>query len=1132
MRWVLVSSFLAMARVASAQTATAEILGLVTDASSAAVAGASVTITRGATGESRTAATNQVGEFSFPLIEIGTYSVVVKLQGFQSQTVRDLRVETDQKVRQDFVLKVGEVTESVEVAANAVLLNTENATVGQVIENRRIIELPLNGRNISGLAVLIPGVQYGVRTGMNDGSGGFPIPGAGVSIIANGVREVYGTVALDGVDAKNPRTHITVFTPSIEAIEEFKVQTSSYTAEFGQGGGGIVQVSMKSGTNAFHGTVFEFLRNDKLDAETYFLNFQQPAGVARLPKDRLRRNQFGLVASGPVMLPRYNGRNRTFWAFNYEGRRETQERLATAFFPSDAFRAGDFSALLTPGINSATNRPFRAPIIVFDALTGDPFPDNRLPASRIHPGARNMLQYFPKPQFQQADQLDFTNRAAVPDIIGQNQYFWRIDHNFGAGDRVFVRYAGDRSKFDQEFINPAFPTSFASSATNLASQWIHTFNPTTLNEFRFGFNITDDDIANPRTNTDFDLDSLGIGQFRAISDGNRRLTKRETGIPLIRPFPIGDRDTGNGYDKMLSLQFADNISLHRGKHGWKGGVEYRRVTMDRGSANEPRGSMTFGANESGYDFASFLLGYPATVRSPEAFHPTVPLANRWSGYFLDDWKATSKLTVNAGLRYDYIGVPVDIHGGWRTLSLETLTGGLPTILPREVDDRGAVKLWNQEKRYFMPRLGIAYRPLPKWVVRASGGWFANVEHLNTFTILANMPPFGGSLEFNSVTVAGRTIPLSYGGQNYNVLTRRFSPASSPITLNDPFTGSQTIRPVNLLRILPNHRNPNHWQWSFDIQRELPWSSSLTIAYIGNKMSNVGNTISNFNSPDPSTNTNFQSRRPIQQFFDEGRVQTLGTLRVIDAYGNGSYNGLQTSLEKRHSSGLVFGLSYAFSKSLGDGESGGNEDGGFQDPRDRRASRGRYQFDQRHNTVFHFVYDLPFAKNLRGVPGTLLKGWQTNGILSLRSGFPFTITQGADLNTGGTPIRPDRAASGELDNPTRALWFDTSAFRRVSCNIPGRLDLCHYGNSGRSILESPGQRNLDFSAYKNFVFRESMRLQFRAELFNVTNSPYFGVPNGISFTSINSLVPDGPRNGEVRSVRTPMRIVQFGLKFFW
>ncbi|MBI3697682.1 MAG: carboxypeptidase regulatory-like domain-containing protein [Acidobacteria bacterium] len=305
-----------LAPSAFAQSSTQEIQGLVTDASGSVVPGARVTITNTGTGVSRTATTNETGNYTFPLVEVGNYEVRCELQGFKAETVRGLRVETAAQVRQDFALQLGQVTETVEVSAAAVLLTTENATVGGVIENKRIIELPLNGRNVVSLAVLVPGVQFGERTGRGDGLGGFPIPGQGFSVSANGQREIHQVVSLDGVDAKDPRIHITNFVPSVEALEEFKIQTNAYSSEYGFGGGAVTTMTMKSGTNSLHGTLFEFLRNDKFDAEDYFLNFQVASGATRAPKNRLRRNQFGVVVSGPLI------KNKTFWAFNWESRRE------------------------------------------------------------------------------------------------------------------------------------------------------------------------------------------------------------------------------------------------------------------------------------------------------------------------------------------------------------------------------------------------------------------------------------------------------------------------------------------------------------------------------------------------------------------------------------------------------------------------------------------------------------------------------------------------------------------------------------------------------------------------------------------------------------------------------------------
>jgi carboxypeptidase family protein len=442
--------FLVFAALLCAQTTSTEVLGTVTDASGAVVVGAQVTLFRVATGQRRETVTTATGDYSFPLIDIGEYRVTVRVPGFKTEDAMGVSVQLQQKARIDFQLQVGQPNETVEVVANALTLKTEDAAVGQVIDNKRVVELPLNGRNIGGLAVLTPGVQFGIRMGLDGlGASGFPIPGAMVAVSANGQREVNQQVTLDGVIATEPRINTMVFSPSIDAIEEFKVQTSSYSAEYGQNNGAIIQVVLKSGTNRLRGTLYEFLRNEVFDAKDYFLNFQVPAGTRLQHKNRLRRNQFGVFSSGPVYLPKiYKGQDRTFWSFNYEGRRETQESVQEAFWYPEEFRRGDFSSLLAPPIRNG--RPIRAPIIIFDPLTGEPFRDasgrinNVIPASRINKNAQTFVNQFqPLPMFRPEDPLDVNARSSVPNIIGGNQYFFRIDQQFSSRDKMFVRFATD-----------------------------------------------------------------------------------------------------------------------------------------------------------------------------------------------------------------------------------------------------------------------------------------------------------------------------------------------------------------------------------------------------------------------------------------------------------------------------------------------------------------------------------------------------------------------------------------------------------------------------------------------------------------------------------------------------------------
>ncbi|HUQ93672.1 MAG TPA: TonB-dependent receptor [Bryobacteraceae bacterium] len=1118
-----------------AQTTSTEILGLVTDKTGAAVVGATVAITRVATQQVQRRETNSAGEFSFPLVEIGEYIVRVEHQGFRVRTVSGLKIETQQKARVDFVLEVGSVTETVEVKASAVTLTTESAAIGQVVDNKRVTDLPLNGRNMIQLAVMTPGVQYGSRSGGADGQSGFPIPGSGMSVIANGQREVHQSITLDGVESITPLYNISSFTPSIDAIEEFKVQTGSYSAEFGNSSGARVEVSLKSGTNQLHGTVYEFLRNDALDAENYFLNFERPATVARLKKDRLRRNQYGTFLGGPLI------KNRTFWSFNFEKRSEIQEGVATAFWPNQDFRKGDFSALLTPANNPATGRPFRNPIAIYDPLTGTPFPGNIVPQARLHPGAQNVInKYLPLPDFQQADILDFTARRAVPQVIGSRQYFGRLDHNFSGRDKVFGRFAVNSDEWDANVINPNFPEYRVSTAYNVATQWIHTFNATLMNELRFGINNWGDNFINPRTNTDFDLDTLGIGKFRVAGDGNRKFTPLETGIPSMG-FTIGDPNGRT--DDTYSYQLAENLSWVHGKHTLKTGFSYVYAAMDRLAANLTRGTLSFSANETGYDFASFLTGYPNRSQTGEGYPAVNMRSTRVGAYVTDDWKASARLTVNWGVRYDFLGNPYDLLGQVRTIDLAntyTTPSGqkIPTLQPIPRSDAAKGKLWRQSWGFLQPRLGIAYRPTAKWVVRMGAGQYSSPQHFVQISTANLHPPLSGNQQFDSVTDAAGTVPVVYSGQTYNSQLRRFRPGAPVLTLDNPFAGSTQARAVGVRMFQNDRKDRDVWQWSFDIQRELPGAIVLTVGYVGSKTTHSANGWESFNAAAPSPDTNFAPRRPYTQFYDpatpELGIQTLGRIAPFDASANQHYHGLQTRLEKRYAKGFAVGLSYTYSKANGDGEDGGNESPGWQ-ARDRASSRGRSAFDITHNAVINFLYELPFGKNRKGISGVLLKGWQTNGIVSLRSGFPFSVTvPAADLNTGndGSPVRPDRLADGRLENPSRRLWFDPTAFQRVTCNIPSRQDLCHYGNAGRNILVSPGQRTLDASGFKNFSLTERFKLQFRAELFNALNTPYFGAPGNLSFVSPTSVVPDGPRMGEIRSLRSAMRIIQFGLKLYY
>ena len=869
----------------AAQTTSTEILGTVTDSTGAVVPAARVTLIRVATNERRETLTNTSGGYSFPLIEIGEYSVKAEAQGFKPMEKTGVAVQLQQRARVNFELSIGDTREAIEVVASAVQLKTEDAAVGQVIENKRIIELPLNGRNISALAVLTAGVQFGSQRSGESGTGG-QIPGRMVAVSANGQRPVGSQITMDGVIITGSQNNMVAFTPSIDAVEEFKVQTSSYSAEYGQSSGAVVQIAMKGGTNQFHGTMFEFLRHDKLAAKDYFLNFQLPAGASPLPANRLRRNQFGVFLSGPVYLPRmYDGKNKTFWSFNYEGERLTQESAQETFWYPQAFRNGDFSALLTPPIGS-NGRPIRAPVVIYDPLTGEPFRgadgqiSNIIPANRINKNAQNFInKYQPLPLSAPADPLQNNVRVSVPLIVRSNQYFWRIDHTFGPNDKIFVRWLGDREVSPQPATNPNFPKTYTMKPSTWAAQWVHIFSPRVLNEFRFGWYHSDETDQSPRSNTDFDLDSLGIGKFRVVSQDNRKLTPLEAGIPHFTGLSDvpGDRDNSEpGYARANQYEFDDNLAINRGNHNFKTGVELRRPTLDAGSSNDPRGIIGTSANIGGYAFAGFLMGYVNNTQTAEGLAYNEGRQNRWSAYFLDDWKASRKLTVNYGLRWDFFQAPYDKFGAWRSLRLDILSTGAdgkqwPTFWP-EPKTQG-VRLVQSDNRYFMPRVGLAYRPGEKWVIRAGGGWFVSGQQMENFNIVGRNPPNGGSYSFTQVTDAALSLPYSYGGQNYTVSTRKIRAGTDILSLDNMFP---SLRPAgaraNILLMPPDNRYTNVVQWSFDLQRALPFNTFVTLGYVGSRTNNIDSTIPGFNNANPSSNTDINSRRPYQNYVSHGRGQ--------------------------------------------------------------------------------------------------------------------------------------------------------------------------------------------------------------------------------------------------------------------
>jgi hypothetical protein len=1133
------------AALASAQTTSTSIVGNITDGTGASIAGAKVTVRNVRTGVTTTTLSTDTGDYSLPLLDVGEYEVSAESAGFKPETRSGVVLQVNEKVRVDFQFQVGSQTERITVVADATTLRTDEVSVGGTVEQRRLVELPMNGRNVGNFAVLNPGVTFGSRhgyDGMSGSGGGVPIPGQTIAIVANGQRETNQHATLDGVVATEARVNTVPFSPSPEAMEEVRVLSGSYSAEYGFNSGAQLVMVMKSGTNDLHGSAYNFLRNEKLDAEGYFQNYFTPAGAPRVRKTALRQNQFGFTVGGPVMIPKlYDGRNRTFFMFNYEGRRRREPgAISTGLVPTDEFRNGDFSALLNR--RNTSGNPID-PIFIVDPLS-DPanptrFPNNVIPSSRIVPAARALLDFIPRAQNSLPDPTSGVNyRNPGTNSIDDNQYFTKIDHSFSNNDKVFVRYATNLPSWFSITNNPEFSYLVEGRNNNLATQWLHIFTPTVINEARFGISESRSDSFNPRANTDFTLEQIGIQGFNVLADGNRPLTSREVGIPSMNItgyLGLAERDGGNGFDKNRLYQINDNLSMNMGAHAFKMGFDFRRVSLYRGAANVPRGAFNFSGNLAGNSFAAFLLGVPTSTESPEGLPLTDVRQNRSAVYFQDDWKPFRKLTLNLGLRWEYNSAATDVQGLWRSAEWRNGLNNPPEYVPAEI--RTVYNFYEPQKTQFMPRLGLAYRFTDDWVMRAGFGIYYNIHQLNNYTILNLNPPLSGSTAFANTISNGVLVP---GSAVYN-FTNPFG-AVNPASL----TNANVLNTDNF--------QPYVSQWSFDLQRRLPWRSTINVGYIGSKTTHMDNTVE-LNNPDPFIPSGaldtVQSRRPFPFIIDNGIRRPLSRIRFLDSGGNSWYQGLQVSYRKEYSNGFLFTLAYTYSKTLMEGY-GRNEGDGinsntYQDKFNRAAEKGRVGFDARQVAVMSFIYDIPAPKALSsGIAGAIFSGWQTNGIVTLRSGLPFTVSQGNIINTGNAPVRPDRVDDGSIDNPTINQWFNPDAFRLVSCANSAIPETCHYGNSGVGILEGPGFKNVDFSAFKNFRITESVKLQFRGELFNVFNTPQFNVPN----RTLNTQAGFQPRRdssgavvypvqagfvggvGAVTSLIAPMRNVQFGLKLIW
>ncbi|HXN21341.1 MAG TPA: TonB-dependent receptor [Candidatus Dormibacteraeota bacterium] len=1068
---------LATASVCFAQVQAGRIVGTVTDPSGAVVPDAKVVITNTATAQSQTLATNGAGDFVLTPVNPGIYRVEVSVSGFDTAQVNNVEVIVGQSARVDVALRVGQTSTKVDVQATAPLLNTESGTLGQEITNKQITDLPLNGRSFYELARLTPGATL--------------LPGTGnlLRIRANfesgtsisGVRGNQTSFYLDGVDTTDHHQGGTLIQTSIDALEEFQIQQSEYSAEF-RNAGGVLNGTTKSGTKVFHGVGFEFLRNDKLDARGFFAP----------TREVLKRNQFGGGIGGPLSIPKlYSGnRSRTFFFVNYEGMRQRAGLVFNNLVPTAAQKSGDFT-----GLN-----------IIYDPTTGAPFSGNRIPGARISPQAQFFLKYIPDPNSE-------TTRAkfAPSQVLDQDQFTIRIDQTITDKHHAFVRWSFINY---QENDPNAFPAlGYASLNTrgqNIVAALTSTLDPSLINEARFSYLPNSVDLQAFLQGQDF-YAPAGIHGFED--------TGHRPGVAGSFPdFSWSNYASlaGSTFDQRPKTQdlkvteFNDSLTWVKGRHILKFGMQFRHWVPLFTDSGVYEGSWNFNGSKTqnpdptkrkgtGDAFADFLLGIPNSVGRNFPADTFGGYANYWHVYAQDDFKVNGRLTLNLGLRYEYSPwlsgykgqVGTFLPNSAKPIAVQSVNPDAQFAAPTALTFFGnliqtcreagiAANCTSTDKNQWAPRFGFAWRPLDnKTVIRGGYGIFYEVESSGN-RVNHNMVPYQlNETVFNS---GNRTMA------NY---------FSRPI-------GSTATAPT-LAGGYPEMKMGYDQHWSFGVQRELPFESVLEVNYVGNRGVHLYQGIP-INDPPPKSG-DIQARRPYPMF---------GSITYNGQDNSTIYHALQAKLQKRFSAGLWYLISYTWSKSISVADTPAA--GG-----DNTYERALTPFDIPHNLAASTGYELPFGRgkkllaNANAFTSGLLGGWQLQAIIVLRSGRPFTPTISRDVaNTGIGGQRPNRIGSGKLAHPTVERWFDTTAF-----NTPVNFT---YGNSGANFLREDRFKNLDLSLFKQFQISERTRLQFRAEAFNVTNTASFSAPG----TNIDSATS----GGVVTSTISAPRNVQFALKLYF
>jgi hypothetical protein len=1100
---------------APAQEIAGSIRGTVMDASGGTISGATITALQSETGFARTVKTGAQGNYIFVELPVGHYSLQVEAKGFQKFLQEGITLQVNQTAFVSVRLAIGATTQQIEVKADAPIIESTSTNLGKTVGEREVLDLPLNGRHFTQLGLLQPGVVP-ITPGLVEAGGTLR---EGQAYAVNGQRPESNDFLVDGADNFNTVDGGFVLEPPVDAISEFRILTHTANAEFGHSTGSTTNIVTRSGTNSFHGAAWEFLRNNAMDAKSFFADSVEP----------LKRNQFGGTFGGPVK------KEKTFFFGYYEGIRNRQGETSRATVPSDPERSGDFADQCP--LNGGSFNPAG---MCIDNSTGQvsrygqlfnyfvpphsppqPLPFNQLPF--INSISQSLLPFYPS-----ANSGAFTYVGTQMLTGNMDQFGIRLDQYLTARDALNFRYSfSQRSQTDPLSTAganvPGFPVGEDQRAQNVIAQETHTFTPAVVGLLRFSF-LRNKFLVDEHLNHT-DPASLGFTYAPTLDSA--------IGPPFVQVggyASIGDPITGPRNTYQDSYDFSGSLALIRGRHEFKfgGGYQYDQINVLQGIATN--GFFVFSTFPLNNPFASFLFGQPVFFLQGGGDFSRNLRGHAFNLYAQDTWKITPRVTINYGLRYEIPSPYTEIENRqnlWIPGRQSTVIPTAPVGLLYPGDKGVPGGLIPTEWNALAPRVGLAWdvAGTGKWLVTTAYGVFYDPYYTGQGGPLQtpiSAPPY---LQTPQISVPNFADP--YNGQN-------------------PFDGS-FAQPMTLLTLDPNLRLPYAQDWNLNVERAFGSNWLLEVGYIGTKGTKLprfieGNPAVYDPSLTPNQNSNLADQR---RLYSGCTVQgstpcTYSSVGLISGIANSTYNALQTSLRKRFGRGLSFLISYTLSKTLDDAstfnitgsasQSVAGENDLAQNPFDVKAEHGRSMFDARHRFVASYQWNLPWFSHPQNWYGHILGNWQVNGITTLMSNTPFTVYDSSNPSLQGSApeisgffsSRPNIVGDPNTGTcpgngaavRTAQCWFNTGALQQAQTG--------QFGNVGRNTLDGPAFQQWDFSALKTIPIRESMNLQFRAEFFNIFNNVNFQLPDN----DINS-----PNFGQVQAAQ-PGRIVQLALKLMF